>query len=80
MRRHTSMSAVEVEWAFASVKHPCTICGGHVGCRRGLDDEFACCARVSSEWPLSAGGWVHRLSPFSRAREGQAAPALSTAS
>jgi hypothetical protein len=81
MRCHASVSAVEVEWTFVSAKQPCTVCGGHAGCRRGLDDEFACCTRVSSEWPLSAGGWVHRLSRFlSRAREDNAAPALSTAS
>jgi hypothetical protein len=80
MRRHVSVSAVEVEWTFVSVKQPCTICGGHAGCRRGLDDEFACCTRVSSEWPLSAGGWVHRLSHSSRARNDHATPAVSTAS
>jgi hypothetical protein len=74
MRRHASVSAVEVEWTFVSVKQPCTICGGNAGCRRGFDDEFACCTRVSSEWPLSAGGWVHRRIYFSRAREGHAAP------
>ena len=67
MYHHASMTAVEVEWTFVSVKHPCAICAGHDGCRRGFDDEFACCIRVSSEWPLSAGGWVHRVRHFSRA-------------
>ena len=62
MRRHRSVSAVEVEWTFVSVKHPCHICAGHEGCRSSCDDEFACCTRLSSEWPLSAGGWVHRVS------------------
>jgi hypothetical protein len=65
MRHHASMSAVENEWAFASVARPCTICAGHDRCRRGSDGEFACCTRVPSEWPLSAGGWVHRVSRFS---------------
>jgi hypothetical protein len=65
MHHHAPVSAVEVEWTFVSVKHPCTICGGHDGCRSGFEDEFACCKRVSSEWPLSAGGWVHRLTRFS---------------
>jgi hypothetical protein len=66
MRHHASVSAVEDEWTFVSAARPCTICAGHDRCRRG-SDEFACCARVSSEWPLSAGGWVHRLGSFSRA-------------
>ena len=64
MRHYASVSAVEVEWTFVSSKHPCSICGGHDGCRSGFEHEFACCKRVSSEWPLSAGGWVHRVSPF----------------
>jgi hypothetical protein len=67
MRRHASMSAVEIEWTFVSAKHPCPICAGKEGCRRSLDDEFACCTRASSIWPLASGGWVHRVSRFSRA-------------
>jgi len=67
MHHHASVSVVEVEWTFVSPKHPCAICGGHDGCRQCVEDEFACCKRVSSEWPLSAGGWVHRVSRFSRA-------------
>ena len=62
MHHHASVSAVEVEWTFASAKHPCPICAGHEGCRSGFEDEFACCTRISSDWPLSAGGWVHRMS------------------
>jgi hypothetical protein len=75
MHHHALVSAVEVEWAFVSVKHPCAICGGHDGCRRGFDEEFACCNRISSEWPLSAGGWVHRVRRFALAMsQGQAEP------
>ena len=61
MHHHGSVSAVEVEWTFVSAKRPCAICAGQDGCRRGFDDEFACCLRVSSQWPLTAGGWVHRV-------------------
>ena len=66
MRHHVYVSAVEDEWTFVSATRPCTICGGHDRCRRGSEDEFACCSRVSSEWPLSAGGWVHRVGHFVR--------------
>ncbi len=61
MHHHASVGAAEAEWTFVSTKYPCTICGSHHGCRRGFDDEFACCIRVSSEWPLAVGGWVHRV-------------------
>jgi len=67
VRHHSSMSAVEIEWTVVSVKHPCTICAGYDGCCRGSDDEFACCTQVPSEWPLVAGGWVHRVSRDPRA-------------
>ena len=65
MHHHTPVSTVEAEWTFVSVKHPCAICGAHDGCRSGFEGEFACCQRVPSQWPLSAGGWVHRLTRFS---------------
>ena len=70
MRRHASVSTVEVEWTFVSARQLCPICAGNDGCRSSLDDDFACCRRISSEWPLSAGGWVHRVSHASRATEG----------
>jgi len=70
MRHHASVSAVEDEWTFVSAARPCAICGGHDRCRRRPDDEFACCVQVSSEWPLSAGGWVHRVGRFARVLRG----------
>jgi hypothetical protein len=77
MYHHASMAAVEVEWTLVSVKRPCAICRGHDGCRWGFDGEFACCIRVSSEWPLSAGGWVHRVKHSSRATSlGQGDPSV----
>ncbi len=54
-------SATEGDWTPVSAKHPCSICGGHDGCRRGFGDAFACCVRTASDWPLTTGGWVHRL-------------------
>ncbi|MEO7327920.1 MAG: hypothetical protein ABI193_05045 [Minicystis sp.] len=63
MLRQRVVSGVEVEWTLVSGKSPCSICGGAHGCRRGFDGEFACCKQVSSEWPLTSGGWVHRVEP-----------------
>jgi hypothetical protein len=59
--RRQPLKQSEVEWTKVSPKHPCIVCAGHAGCLRGVDDEFACCSHVPSEWPLSAGGWVHRV-------------------
>ena len=61
MKHLARTASLEAEWTFASASSPCKICGGHDGCRRGFDDEFACCTQMSSEWPLTAGGWVHRM-------------------
>jgi hypothetical protein len=58
---HHVQGSAEVEWTLVSVKQPCCICGGHQGCRLGLDVHFACCVKTSSEWPLTTGGWVHRV-------------------
>jgi hypothetical protein len=60
MQPHARHSATEAEWTFVSAKSPCRICGHHNGCRSGFEGQFACCTRVSSQWPLSVGGWVHR--------------------
>jgi hypothetical protein len=61
MRRQPSKPSIDIEWTKVSTKQPCVVCAGHAGCLRGVDDEFACCSRVASAWPLSAGGWVHRV-------------------
>src|ERR1700678_3389424 len=61
MQPHAGLSDSDADWAFVSGKWPCGICGSHEGCRRHLMGQFACCARVASQWPLSIGGWVHDM-------------------
>jgi len=61
MQRHAPVSPGEGEWILVSAKRPCRVCGGHEGCRTGFDDQFACCARRPSDWPITTGGWLHRL-------------------
>jgi len=68
MRFNEAGPAVDVEWTLVSAKAPCIICSGENGCRRGFGNEFACCTQVASEWPLSSGGWVHRVCRHSRVR------------
>jgi hypothetical protein len=61
MQRHAAVSSAEAEWTIVSRKYPCRVCGGHDRCRTGFGDQFACCARHPSDWPLTTGGWLHRL-------------------
>lgn len=60
MRPRTA-AEVPVEWDLVTHKRPCTVCGARDRCRSRSDGEFACCASRPSEWPLTTGGWVHRV-------------------
>jgi hypothetical protein len=61
MRAVTSSHLVEMEWTTATNTSPCPICGGDQGCKRHIDNTFASCAQQPSEWPLTDGGWLHRV-------------------
>jgi hypothetical protein len=56
-----------VEWTLVTAGRPCRVCGSRQGCRSGSGGEFACCATLPSEWPLTIGGWVHRIGKLERA-------------
>jgi hypothetical protein len=55
-------STSEFEWEGVSDENPCPICGARSICRLHDDERFACCLQRPSEWPLTNGGWLHRLS------------------
>jgi hypothetical protein len=61
MQAHDGLSDDDTDWTFVSMKSPCPICGGQDGCRGDATRRFVCCNRISSQWPLSVGGWVHDL-------------------
>ena len=61
MQRQARRSAADGEWISVSTTHPCAVCGARDGCRSGYDGRFACCLHCASEWPLTPGGWLHRL-------------------
>lgn len=61
MTRHAPSSSDDGDWAIVSARQPCTVCGSAEGCRVGYDKEFACCSRRPSQWPVTTGGWIHRL-------------------
>jgi hypothetical protein len=63
MNRHLQTPSEEVEWTVVSPSRPCRVCGADHGCRLGYKEEFACCSRQVSDWPLTNGGWLHRLVP-----------------
>ena len=62
LARHSSAaSQAEVEWDHVTRRHPCPVCGSESGCHRHTLAEFVCCSRQPSEWPLTNGGWLHRI-------------------
>jgi hypothetical protein len=52
---------IDADWDGVSERSPCPICGGDSGCLSHAALAFVCCARRPSEWPLTNGGWLHRV-------------------
>jgi hypothetical protein len=59
LARHRTSS--DVEWDDVSEYNPCPVCGAESHCSRHVEDAFVSCARRPSEWPLTNGGWLHRV-------------------
>src|SRR5678815_2827152 len=59
--RHRAVVAIDADWERVSASRPCPICGCDNACRRHVVDAFVCCARQPSDWPLTDGGWLHRV-------------------
>jgi hypothetical protein len=57
-RHHTP---IDPEWDDVSECQPCPVCRAESNCSRHVDDAFVSCARCPSEWPLTNGGWLHRV-------------------
>jgi len=53
--------AIEAAWDGVSGASPCPICGCDSRCLWHSESDFVCCARRPSEWPLTNGGWLHRV-------------------
>lgn len=51
----------EAMWRRVSIRRPCPICAGVDGCSVHEEDSFASCSREPSDWPLTNGGWLHRV-------------------
>ena len=54
-------AAMDADWERVSEAKPCPICGSDTLCRKHVVDAFVCCMRRPSEWPLTDGGWLHRV-------------------
>lgn len=63
------------EWNGVSAEHPCPICAASAGCHLHSEDDFASCSRRPSDWPLTNGGWLHRVEPPASARDDVSASA-----
>jgi hypothetical protein len=59
-RYRESASATPV-WAEVSWAHPCPVCGAGRGCDVITDGAYVRCAHAVSAWPMTGGGWLHRL-------------------
>lgn len=53
----------DLEWINVSVWRRCPICGGSSGCKTHAEGHFAACGSKQSDWPLTSGGWLHRVEP-----------------
>jgi hypothetical protein len=54
-------TGADVEWINVSELRRCPICGGMAGCKTQAEGHFAVCGTEPSEWPLTVGGWLHRV-------------------
>ena len=61
MLRHAYPTVDVPEWVEASSTLPCPVCGSTSGCGILEDGEFVRCLEVVCDWPVSAGGWLHRV-------------------
>jgi hypothetical protein len=72
LARHST--AIQTDWDGVSEGHPCPICGGRSDCSRCADEAFVACARRPSDWPLTNGAWLHRLTLDEEARQLEGEP------
>jgi hypothetical protein len=60
MRRNAHGLTTEADWESVTQARPCPICGASRGCSTH-SQVFVSCERISSQWPLTTGAWLHRL-------------------
>jgi len=61
MTRAVLSAAIDSDWRLVSQDRPCPVCGSEETCSIHTDDDFACCAREPSDWKLTTGAWLHRV-------------------
>ena len=69
---------IEMEWRVVSEIRPCPVCGGSSDCKTHSLDDFASCTREPSDWPLTNGAWLHRLSADRLSAESVTTPTRTT--
>lgn len=54
----------DLQWVAVSIEHPCPICESIDGCGVAPcpDCTVVNCLQVVSDFPMTDGGWLHRLS------------------
>lgn len=61
MTRAVLSAAIDSDWRLVSQDRPCPVCGADEACSIHTADDFACCAREPSDWKLTTGAWLHRV-------------------
>ena len=61
MTRSPAAPVEAPEWIAVSAARPCPVCGATCRCSVQEDREFGRCFETVSDWPIVAGGWLHRL-------------------
>jgi hypothetical protein len=72
MRRAVHALVTEAEWERVSPERPCPVCGADRGCSTH-SNTFVSCERISSQWPLTTGAWLHRAPPSEASTAGATA-------
>lgn len=55
-------TSAEAMWLAVSAKRPCPVCRSKHGCLVHEENDFVSCTKEPSQWPLTNGTWLHRLS------------------
>jgi hypothetical protein len=69
MTRAILSAVIDSDWKQVSQERPCPICGAEHACSVHMVDAFVSCAREPSQWKLTNGSWLHRITPESGVHE-----------
>ncbi|HVY25963.1 MAG TPA: hypothetical protein VHB79_05400 [Polyangiaceae bacterium] len=69
MTRAILSAVIDSDWRQVSQERPCPVCGADHACSIHTVDAFVSCAREPSQWKLTNGSWLHRITQQSGGRK-----------